>query len=801
MKIILTALTALTSISLADWQTSGESRFAKISGKASELATTITLDVPPPGADVSLHFGPLAVDPSARELNVEADVLPSLPEGKSFRISLYLTSGNAFPTSPEQILASTHRSLKGHEKGIIGFDAAMPKNKAAGQPLNAFIAVSSSALDRSGKPGPAAPGKVSVRNLSLLGSTLPASASAADRCRSYLTFAGRVTAGEADGRITNKSALLLPGLLASIVDVKDSSDPLLARFMAETRRTLHGMRDNKTRIGPFEIYLPIANHASAKRILGPILTAHPAYKEYEKTIFEHQCLWSDYKSTAFGPPRRPIREAKTLADVPSNIDNGNFRLLVTAAGYLSAQEFPEFKTMVKDAKTGAERIIDRQTVLREMGLYIRRTYQTIPTRNTDEYGAQTYLGLDFSPIRLIAECATDPEIKRIATRTLDWLHTSLAACWNQGHYINSAARSKGEFLGTGSAIGFIGWLAFDTGKSAQGTTIPFSVYYALPGIYQRPSIIRPHTSFPFIKRESIGQGDNFTKVYTYQSKSFGMTSSIESRSASNRANPNWDREGFYKEAGRHKLNWFGEQSGGFSPQWENSAQPYADRRNQRNGRNYGLNPWSHVLQYRGTQIGLADVREGYPFRQLYCSYPTSDLRTRIVKPNSGWTLCHTGRVIFAFRSLKPSTLANDPKLAGYITDYYDYKKTAWILEVVEAPNPEKIKPLAEITSELEKLHDTLLSAKTESTHLDDADKESPTLTYTSPISGRTMKLDAAVYPVHADGEGMPTSQYPLLATYPDAKFAPRILQEKDTLLWLDGSGKPELSYQFRTLSK
>ena len=35
-----------------------------------------------------------------------------------------------------------------------------------------------------------------------------------------------------------------------------------------------------------------------------------------------------------------------------------------------------------------------------MDLYIRRTYHSIVTRNTDEYGAQTYLALDFSPIRL-----------------------------------------------------------------------------------------------------------------------------------------------------------------------------------------------------------------------------------------------------------------------------------------------------------------------------------------------------------------------------------------------------------------
>ena len=242
--------------------------------------------------------------------------------------------------------------------------------------------------------------------------------------------------------------------------------------MDETRRILKGLRDNNVRLGPFEIYFPIANHVAAKRILGSILTSHPAYKEYEKAVFEHQCLWADYKSNGSDSPKSPIPDAKTIADVPANIDNGNFRLLVTAAGYLSAQEFPNLKTTAKHPKTGAERVFTRDQILHEMDLYIRRVYHSITTRNTSEYGSQTYLAIDFAPIRMIAEHAKDPEIKQIATRTLDWLYTSLAACWNQGHYINSAARSKGEFLGTGSGMGFLGWLAFDTGKTRPGNHHP-----------------------------------------------------------------------------------------------------------------------------------------------------------------------------------------------------------------------------------------------------------------------------------------------------------------------------------------
>jgi hypothetical protein len=627
--------------------------------------------------------------------------------------------------------------------------------------------------------------------------SLPASQSFEDRCRSYLKHAGQPVAGEPDGRISNKSALLLPGLLASIVEVKDAADPRLAHYMSETQRILRGLRENQTRIGPFEIYFPIANHASAKRLLGPILTGHPAYREYEKAVLEHQCRWSDYKATGFGPPRSPIREAKTIADVPDHIDNGNFRLLVTAAGYLSAQELPALRTVSKDPKTGKEIVFTRDVILREMGLYLRRTYYSIVTRNISEYGAQTYLAIDFAPIRLIAECAHDAEIRRIAAGTLDWLHTSLAASLNQGHYINSAARSKGEFLGTGSAIGFIGWLAFDTGKPIRPDTVPFTVYYALPGTYRIPAVIRPHAVFPFVKRERIDQGESFVTVYTYQSRSFGMTSSIESRSPAKRANPDWDRDSFFKEAGRNKLNWLGTQPGGFSPQWENSMQPYAARRNQRNARNYGTNPWSQVIQYRGTQIGLADVREGYPFRQLYCVYPMNVLRARIVKPDSGWTLCHTGSVVFAFRPLKPATKSADPwPDKSSLTDWYDYRKTAWILEAAEAPETRGPKTDTTITGELERFHKTLLLAKIQVSHLDDADGKSPTLSYTSPIHGKTLILDASVYPVPADGEGMKIASYPLLATYPDKPEAPRIVQQKDQLLWLDANGKAILRHDF-----
>jgi hypothetical protein len=247
-------------------------------------------------------------------------------------------------------------------------------------------------------------------------------------------------------------------------------------------------------------------------------------------------------------------------------------------------------------------------------------------------------------------------------------------------------------------------------------------------------------------------------------------------------------------------NWFGTTPGCFSPQWENSMQPYAARRNQRNGNFYGTNPWSLVKQYRGTQIGLSSVHKDYPFRKLYCLYPLDALRSRIVYPESGWTICHTGRIVFGFRSLKPATKSDDPwPNKSSVTDWYDYQKTAWILEVAEAPpttphNAEKTDAI--IKRESDQFHQTIKRGTVEVTHLADDNPAEPSMRYTSAISRKTLVIDAAEYPMPADGEGMLTADYPLLATYPDAASAPRLLQQQTQLNWLDGKGKPRYTIDY-----
>jgi len=793
----LAALMTATPL-LAEWNVVGDPKSVTFNGDIAQSATTVTLDVPASAKSSSARFGPIRVDSSARAINLRAYVDPAFPKSSKFRLTVVLTSQEQFPEDPSTQLGRSNRVIQSGEKGTHWLNVAMPRSMPSRSAFNAFIEIASGELDRSGKPGPAKPGRLSVSGINLLPSVLPATSDIARRRASFLEFYGRHTLTGTVGRVNTKSALRMPGLLAAISNVKSSQDPRLDCFIAENITIVKAMRDNKLRTGPFEIFFPIANFVAARRMLGPTLMSHPRYAEYEKAIFDFQCTWPDYKSNADGWPKRQIREAKSISDVPASIDTGNFRLLVTAAGYLSAQEFPHFKTTLTNPKSGEQRVIGREVILREMNLYIRRVYHSIASNNTWEYGSQTYLAIDFAPIHLIALHAKDPDIRRIAAHTLDCLYSSLAASLNRGHYINSAGRSKGEFLGTGSGMGFLGWLMFGDARTYDAMTTPFLVYAALPGSYQVPPAIQPAKAFPFVKRERIGDDNNFVCIYTYQSKSFGLTSTIESRNPGSRTKPSWDRDGFYKEASRHKLNWTGGNSGGFAPQWQNSMQPYAGRRNKPNGNYYGLNPWSQVAQQEGTQIGLADVSEGYPFRQLYAIYPNDgSIRKRVFHAQSGWTICHTGGTLFAFRSLKPATQTAEPGPdKASTTDRFDYKKTAWILEVIDAPVSPGTKPDAAIAAEMDHFHSKLLKARIETEHLDDADKIPPKFTYTSPVSGRSLHLDASIYPVPADGSGMAIEDYPVLATYPKATSAPSVRQTKEELLWLDDKGVPTLRRVF-----
>jgi len=788
--VTLALHSGFSNLVLANWTPTGDAALAKIAGDPGKTSTAVTLNISNPQGSAGLRFGPIAVPRTTRVVNVSFIYDCSVPAGQTFLFSLLASGSPGFPASESSVIGRRDFSLSGSAKGkSVSFNLPIARDNPPGDHCYIFAEL------KPKSPGVAA-GTVTVRELDVLSSAIAPLPTGEARKRAYLDFVSRYLMCQGDSKKPNADILKLPGHLASIAGVTDPNDPRIQKFFDEAIRMVKNLRAPDNRLGPFEIFLPIATFSAAKSLLGPALTNHPGFNAFRQEILEHQSAWPDYKSCGSGVQKRQAKEAKTLDDVPSGIGNGNFQLLVMAAGLLSAQEFPELKTTAQFSK-GPDRTQSSAEILREMNLYCKAVFANTVNYNLSEYGSPIYLAIDYTPIRIIAENARDPEVKKMASETLDWMFASLAASTNQGYHINSAARSKGDFLGPLNALSVLAWMNFETPVTGAATSTAFNAFMALPGKYRVPDSIRPLTRFPYVKRERIGRPGNHVWIYTYQSRSFALTSSIEDMGGDARAkNPKWDSHGFYKEGARNKLNWFADSTGGFSPQWENSAQPYAGRRNQVNGRYYGINPWSLVLQCQGTQIGLSDVRDGYPFRKLYATYPGDGaFRLRVTKPDTGWTLCHTGAMMFAFRSLKPPTLANDGKPGGPLTDWYDYKKTAWILESVEAPET-KDKSDAALAAQLEAFHKRLLGARVHVTGLDDASPEKPTFTYTSPMTGKTMRLDAAVYPIPADGEGISTRNYPVLATYPELPNSPRMLHDNGVLQLFDAAGKPIFARNF-----
>jgi hypothetical protein len=767
------------TLSHAQWMASGTA--VRVEGKNQLTEAMLHLDAQGKKESGCLRFGPLKQVNDPRFMNVSWRAEGQIIGRDAMRVSVVYSSTDQFPEKPEHAVGRADYLHRGKVTGEHFFNPSVPRI-AAGKPgvKSIWLEVSPSLIMRDGKVAPPARGSLVLRQVEVLGAQLPAAESSMERRRLYLQHAGRRARGEAPQRGANKDALRLPGLLASLLEARDPLDPRVGVFFEQSQQIFAKLQAPGNRLGPFEIFLPIATYTGAIRLKHIDVRKHPGFAAYRAAVLKHQALWPDYRSCGVAPTPKPIPATSSPRDVTERIDNGNFRLLVTAAGFLAAQELPELTTTWQ-AGTAAPITYSNADIRREMNHYLRRVYHSIVTRNTNESGATIYMALDFAAIRTVANYARDPEIKKVASQTLDFLYASLASSYNQGSFVNSSARSKGDFLGAEGATGFVGWLEFPGKKSMRAATTQFNVFNALPGDYRMPDWIKPLSVFPTVKRETIGPARN----YSWHSRHYSLVNGIE-HTGNKLTDKRWDRHGFYKEYSRHKLNWFGPTSGAFSPQWENSAQPYGGRRNQRNGAFYGTNPWSLVQQHRGTQIGLSCVSESYPFRKLYISWG-GGVRASISDP-SGWKVNHTGAMIFAFRVLKKPTAQGLSGWVGGHYDEYDYRKTAWLLETVEAPAREN-RSTADMQREMAQILAKLKAAEVVVEHLDDATPTPPKLRYRSPIHGGTLTLDASVFPIAADGEGIAISDYPVLATTPVSTKGPRVLVQKGQFQLFDANGR------------
>jgi hypothetical protein len=353
----------------------------------------------------------------------------------------------------------------------------------------------------------------------------------------------------------------------------------------------------------------------------------------------------------------------------------NYRLMEDGAGFLAAEEWPQ----IVDADGLDAAHIKAATRERLMGYF-----DGICRKNFAEYGAPIYTAVDLSAIRMLAEFAKDPELRKHATLTLDAMMVDLACTWNQGYNTGSASRAKyWGSTNTGplqmESTATIAWLWFGAPRpiNAASTGWGASFWMAPSGTYSVPDLIAgiaSERSSPSVFRGSIPSQPEQIHRITYHSLHYSLASQFDHAASSTDA--------LYKEGRRMMLRWFvDEPSSTFCVCMDNPRRPYALQEHVANAIGYGENPFSQYLQCEQTMEGAYSVPASYPYYKMYVPFPRSgSIAKRIEK--EGWIFCHNRVMLMAFHSAAPCAWADKP-WEGNDMLWCNARTNVWVLETAE----------------------------------------------------------------------------------------------------------------------
>lgn len=402
----------------------------------------------------------------------------------------------------------------------------------------------------------------------------------------------------------------------------------------------------------------------------------------------------------------------------------NYRLMRDGSGFIAAELWPD----LKDADGTDAAGIHAATKAR-----LFACFDTMSHQNLDEYNAPIYFATDLMPVRMLAEFARDPEMKKRATLMLDWMLVNMACSWNQGYYVTTAGRSKywGSAISSPDGMGataLAGWFYFGARRAVAAESGAFHAFWmGWPGSYEMPEIIgriANDRGVPFVSRESVlSISKTEVRKYTWHSQSYSLASQWELTPG--------PTSGLYKETKRQMMKWVSDKPvSTFAVQQENPQRPYKRGETITNAFGYGENPFGQLMQHEGTQIGLYDVPASFLFWKFYVPFTQSGAIVKRAE-NSGWIFCHGGSVLFAFKSIKPCTWGKPREKCDVL--WSDARRNGWILETSE------VTPYAGggVSLELARFaSDVLKKSKVDASELD---AKTPRLRYTS-ITGHVLDL-------------------------------------------------------------
>lgn len=389
-----------------------------------------------------------------------------------------------------------------------------------------------------------------------------------------------------------------------------------------------------------------------------------------------------------------IKSFLELCDFNSKGITLNLDMMMNAAGFLAAEEWPDFRD--KNNKN-PEQIIafSRPIILAKLDNFLKK--------NCEELDAYTYFPTNFMYVRMLAEFSKDAEVKQKAYLAYQQMVSGLVVSWDKGLYVNNPPRSKGwENLFTGAyasniASTALGWLFFGNKEGfykmipslTVTNNVASSVFWMaykgtvnpIPELFEAEKL----KTYPCVYQSVIEQEDNFKSRYSYQSENYGLCTQHEEL----KDYKNWNKSYTWKETKRIVLSWRSTVAECvFSVCQDNPERPVDKTRV--NALGYGENPFHRVLQKNKAAIGIYNIPTDYNSNgdklfRLYVPFSKKGIQKLIEK--NGWVLCHTGSMMFAFKTTEPFQWAKDQYQIKnqdvLVLKDETCRKGSWVLETTE----------------------------------------------------------------------------------------------------------------------
>lgn len=376
----------------------------------------------------------------------------------------------------------------------------------------------------------------------------------------------------------------------------------------------------------------------------------------------------------------------------------NMRLYLYTAGYLASELWPDFEDSATPVDTKYAIDFRGKTVRSHKGEEIKsfcrdqiyNIFHQFTVQNLVEHDL-VYFPCDLDAVKLLADYARDPEMKKRASMVMDYFLLNLATDWNHGYDPEPYFREK--YFGTmmGDAVPPVeefGWLYFGTPRLAPLSGKCVSLLFCKPDGYRMPPVfeaIARDREAVREKRES--QFDSEDGKYTVWKKFFHTPNYTLSTGVNEYDGSKGIKTGLFKEERLVNLTWFSGKPGSrFYVFQENVGQPYMGK-TDKNEFGEGENPYSQRMQDQRTVIGIYDVPDSYPHYRQYTVYRKNDV-TLGQREEGGWVFTHTGKMLFGFYSMMPTTWERNRQekgvSGGVDVRWCDSRRNAWVLETAEA---------------------------------------------------------------------------------------------------------------------